>query len=309
MQRKLILSLLLFFTPIVAGCILAELLARAVPESYQFNAKQLEENKDSIEVLILGSSQMLNAVNADLLDRPAINMASGDQHHDTDLKIAKALVERLPKLNTVVFEVSYSHFEMPFNGPNFWKNNVYLSYYKINNFERPTYFKDHSLYLAQRRLYSEKINAYFFKNKPISGFNRFGFDTLNYSGSFQKLKYNKEAIANRNIKISTEENLYTFNKNTAHLFAMLRYFEANNIQVIICKTPMYTSYLRKRNPNILHRRDSVLAQTMINFPKIKVLDHEEDTTVYSVRDYINQSHLNPTGAIKFTEALSNLIEQ
>jgi len=308
MQRKLIISLFLFFTPVVVGCMLVEFLARAVPESYEFNAKQLEENQHAIEVLVLGSSQMLNAVNAAWLARPAINMASGDQHHDTDFKIAKAMIERLPKLNTVVFEVSYSHFEMPFNGPDFWKNNIYLSYYDINNFERPTYFKDRSLFLAQRRLFSEKIYNHFIENDSQIGFNRYGFDTLHYGGMFQNLAYNTSSIETRAIKINTKENLSIFSKNTEHFAGMLRYFEANHIQVIICKAPMYDSFLRKRNANILRRRDRVLSQIMLDFPKVKFLDFEEDTTTFMVDDYINQSHLNPKGAAKFTKALSNLIE-
>ena len=83
----------------------------------------------------VGSSQIRNSVNPEFLDRNTVSMASSAQHHNTDFSLLQGLVERLPNLKTVVFEVSYGHFEIPHNSKFYWKHSAFLKYYKINTFD------------------------------------------------------------------------------------------------------------------------------------------------------------------------------
>ena len=307
MQRRFVIYIVLFFTPVILGYVTAELLTLRLPMGYKNISNYLSENKSEIEVLVLGSSQLKDAINPELLKQNTINLASGNQHHDTDFKLLKGLQPDLPKLKTVVLEVSYSHFELPHNGKDFWKNNIYLKYYGINAFERRTYFKDKLVFVSFPSFFSKKIVSDL-KGEEYATFSKYGFDTNNYFGRFKNLDYNEAKIANTNFKINFNPNPAIFDTNSKLFFEMLDFLQKKNIQTIIATAPMYKTYLPKRETSILKRRDSILNVVKQLYPQTVFLQKEEDTINYSVRSYWNQSHLNPDGAAIFTKSLSNLLD-
>ena len=83
MKKRFVKYVLLFFIPVILGYLLVEYLALNIPAGFQQRSEYLEANNEQIALLILGSSQMKDAVNPAWLTKPAINLASGDQHHDT----------------------------------------------------------------------------------------------------------------------------------------------------------------------------------------------------------------------------------
>lgn len=309
MKRKLYIHALLFFTPIVVLFGVIEYLTRQLPSSYSLISKSIDTDASEVEILILGPSQIRQAINPALIKRNTLSMASGSQHHDSDFHILKQMRPRLPQLKTVVLELSYSHLELPHNGPYFWKNSVYLNYYDVNAFDRTTYFKDRLIFLSNPKFFSNQLINHYVKGEDSMRLNRFGFDENNFSGWFRKLKYNKKEIAKRNqFKINTEPNVALFKYNSAYFLTMLDYLQEEELEVIICTIPMYTTYFKQRNPEILHRRDSILDVIQKRYPNVRILDRETDTINFNVKDFTNPSHMNPNGASKFTPILSELLE-
>lgn len=309
MQRKFITYCLIFFIPVVIGYLMVEYFTLELPSSFKANKEYIEKNKDDFTTLILGSSQIQSAVNPEWLSSATLNLASGDQHHDTDLKILQAFVPRLKQLKTVVIEVSYSHFELPHNGPDFWKNSLYLKFYDVNAFERPTYFKDRLVYLSNPSFFSKKINELYFDETREASYNNFGFNTQNYYGQFKTLDFDQTKIdAMRSFKINQTPNKSIFKVNTELFYRLLDYAQAHNLKVVLCEVPMYKTYHKKKNPSILHRRDSIVSEVLKKYPNTQLLSLENDTLTYSVKDYWNQSHLNPKGAKKFTATLDQLLQ-
>lgn len=305
MQRKFLTYCLLFFFPVVMGYLLMEGLTLGIPNTYEINKRRLQQEGETLETLVLGSSQMMSAVNPEWLKSPTLNIASGNQHHDTDFKLLKGLLPGLKNLTTVVIEVSYSHFELPHNGKDFWKNNEYLKYYQVNCFERTTYFKDRLIYLSYPKFFSERIHDYYIDKKPLTDFNEYGYNYADVYGQFHALNYNVKAIDSMNsFKINTEENLAVFQTNTTLFVELLDFLKAKNLQVILCTLPMYHTYLEKRDPHILHRRDGILSWAAQHYHNVQLLNLEEDTENYVLKDFWNQSHLSPSGAKKFTLSLN-----
>ncbi len=308
MQRKFITYCFLFFAPVVIGYLVMESLTLGIPSAFQINQVRLQNEADAIETLVLGSSQIMNAVNPEWMESPTLNIASGNQHHDTDFKLLKGLLPRLKNLTTVVIEVSYSHFELPHNGKDFWKNSVYLKYYNVNCFERTTYFKDRLIYLSYPKFFSERIQEYYIDKKPLTDFNDFGYNYADVYGQFNALNYDLKAIeAMKSFKINTEENLTTFQTNTTLFIELLDYLKAKDLQVILCTLPMYHSYLEKRDPHILNRRDGILDWAQNKYENVQLLLLEETTDNYLLKDFWNQSHLSPSGAKKYTQSLNAFI--
>lgn len=307
--RKFITYSLLFFLPVLLGYGLVEYLTLQLPSSVKANGAYLERMSKNFEVLVLGSSQMKDAVNPVWLSKPTLNLASGDQHHDTDFKLLRALLPGLPNVRTVVLEVSYSHLELPHNGPDFWKNALYLKYYDVNCYERGTYFKDRLIYLSRPPFFSKKINEYYFQKKTTEAYNLYGFDTINFDGRFQKLNYDRTKIGQaKRFKINLIPSEAIFHKNKALLLEILDYLDEQQIRVIICTVPMYEGYLEKRNPSILQRRNRTLDEIKTNYHNVVILREEENTTHYQVRDFWNESHLNPRGAVKFSHTLNDILQ-
>ncbi|MDC7995298.1 hypothetical protein [Altibacter sp. HG106] len=308
MKRSFFISLLWFFLPMVLLAGLIEAATRNIPTSYAYIAPYLDAHAEDVEVLLLGSSQMKDAIDAKALSLPALNLASGNQHHDTDFALLKQLLPLLPKVHTVVLEVSYSHFELPHNGPTFWKHAYPLHYYNVNAYQRTTYFKDELLFLANPPVMFERLKNHYITKEDPAGFNSVGFDTLNYAGKFQNLHYDPNKIAARDhFKINQQPNLSLYRNNVAYLKEMIAYLQKRNIRVVVFQAPMYKTYLSQRNPEILMRREQALEAILVP-SHIERFNVEADTTQFHVTDYWNESHLNPDGAAKATALLNQFLE-
>jgi hypothetical protein len=309
MQRRFLTYSLLFFIPIVLAYAAIEWFTNKIPSTYSVNQKYIEKENQNIETLILGSSHLMNAVNAEWMDSTTLNLASGNQHFDTDFKLFEEINPKFPGLKNIVLEVSYSHFEMPINGKDFWKNSLYYKYYDVNCFERTAYFKDRLIFLSNPTFFSERIEEYYIDKKNIPTFNTFGFNSNDSYGQFNAQDYNKEKIDSlKRFRINTESNVKLFQKNITLFFEFLDTLKQRNKNIVICTTPMYSTYLQKRNPEILKRRDSIFELIQKKYPEIIFLNVEADTTHYSLKNFWNHSHLNPSGAKVFTKQLDSVIK-
>ncbi len=307
-QLQFLKYCLLFFIPVIVIYCILEILALNLPINYKVAGDYLNSHSQKIELMALGSSQVKCGFNPALSNKTAINLASTSQHHKEDFLILQGTIDRLPKLKYVLFEVSYMHLELPYHPNDYWKNNIYLKYYKVNAFERSAYFKDKLVYLSNPQFYSAKLKDYYIYKDDKVHLNKFGFDTNNYYSSFNKLDYDTSKITNNYFKIYTKENLDIFKTNTAYLFKMLDYMQSKNLNVIICTVPVYKTYLNKRNPNIVRRRDSILSVIKKKYSNVVVLNEENDSLQFTVKDFLNENHLNPDGAKKFTALVNQKLD-
>ncbi len=308
-QKSFLKGALVFFIPVIVVYAVLEILVLQIPFSYNKISDYLNAEGKNIKILTIGSSQMRSALNPKFLDEPAINFGSTQQHHNTDYDIITQTRDRLEKLEYVVLELSYSHLELPHNSNFFWKNNIYLKYYDVNTFDRRTYFKDKLIYISKPNIYSKAlINHYLKKNNP-GKLNKYGFDENYFDGIFKKTNYIDSLNPIPRKIINTNENPFLFKANTKFFLKMLDYLRSENLKVIVVTTPMHTNYLKNRNPNILKRRDSILAMISAKYSNVRIFSKEEDTITFSNKDLYNWNHLNPIGAEKFTSELNTFIKE
>jgi hypothetical protein len=288
--------------------IIIEILVLQIPFNYVTTSSFFNSEKEQIEIMALGPSQTNSAINPEYFNKSTISLASTSQHHNLDFKILKQTKDRLPKLKYLILELSYSHLELPHNSKSFWKNSVYLKYYNVNAFERNTYFKDKLIYLARPDIYSKHLVDHYVKKKPGPKLNKYGFDENVSEGLFYNLNYNDSLILGKDFRINTQPNLALFKHNAEYFINMLEYTKNENLNVVICTMPLYKSYLHKRNPIILKRRDSILALISERFGNVRIFNKEADTINFTTSDFINHNHLNPRGAEKFSKELNAFIK-
>ena len=308
-HRRFLKQSLVFFIPVVLLYIIIELLVLQIPFNYDATSSFFNSEKEQIEIMALGPSQTNSAINPKYFEITTISLASTSQHHNLDFKILKQTKDRLPNLKYLVLELSYSHLELPHNSKDFWKNSVYLKYYNINAFERNTYFKDKLIFLARPDIYSKHLVNHYIKKKPGPTLNNFGFNENVSEGLFYNLEYNDSLITSKKFRINTEPNLTLFKYNTEFLFEMLDYTKKHNLNVVISTIPLYKTYLKARNPKILKRRDSILGVISEKYSNVRIFYKESDTIRFTTSDYVNQNHLNPRGAEKFSIELNEFIQK
>jgi hypothetical protein len=306
-HRRFLKQILVFFIPVVIGYLVLEYLVLLLPFNYTVKSDYFYSEKEEIEVLVLGSSQLDGAINPKYFDKNTLNLASATQHHNLDFKILKGIAPRLPALKFVILELSYSHLEHPHNSKEFWKNSIYLKYFGINTFERNTYFKDKLLYMARPDFYSKQLVNHYIKKKNEAILNKFGFDERISKGLFYTLKFNDSLIATKKMEIYTLADIKLFKENTEYLYEILNYAEEKELKVIICATPLHKTYLEGRSPDILRRRDSILKLLPTKYENVFIFNKENDTLNYTTSNFSNQNHLNPRGAEKFSKELNEFI--
>lgn len=307
-QRRFLKLCAWFFGPLIIICVILEILTLKLPSNFRTIATYLDENADKIEVLILGSSKLQTAVNPAWIDRPAINMASSSQHLNEDFAMMKGTIDRMPKLDYVVFELSDLHLELPLHTTKYWKNNIYLKYYKVNAFDRPTYFGDRLIFLSNASYFFYKLEDFYIRKNEVTELNEFGFDTNRYPGAFKNLDYDETKIEDSKFLTISWESKDVFKENTALVFKMLDYLKSKNKKVIICSVPNYKAYLPRANQKAIRRRDSILKVADKRYSNVTIFNKEADTLSYTPRDFTNANHLNPDGAKIFTEQLNHLLD-
>ena len=297
-----------FFGPLIIICIILEVLTLNLPSNFKTIGNYLDKNAKNIEVLIVGSSKLQSAVNPAWMDKPTINLASSSQHLNEDFAIMKGTIERMPKLDYVIFELSDLHLELPLHTTKYWKNNIFLKYYKVNAFERPTYFGDRLIFLSNASYFFYQLEDYYIRKNEISEWNEFGFDTNRYLGAFENLDYDETKIENSNFLTVSWESEDVFKENTALVFKMLDYLKMKQQKVIILSVPNYKAYLPRANRNAIRRRDSILKIAEERYSNVTIFNKEDDTLSYNVKDFKDTNHFNPDGAKIFTAQLNTLID-
>ncbi|MDC7999165.1 hypothetical protein [Gilvibacter sediminis] len=299
------LPVVIFFIPVVIIATVLEVMVGKIPSTYSIVGDYLNKEAADIEVAVFGSSQIKNSVDASLISKNTLNISSSAQHHNTDFELLKGLVDRLPNLKTVVFEVSYGHFEIPHNSKYYWKRPVFLKYYGINTFDRATTPADSLLYMSHPGFFTKQLLGHYVKDS-LPQFNRHGFELNNYKGRFKKLNYDLQKILNDPINISRRESKETLAYNAAYFKDMLAFCNNHGLEVVIISPPTFANYNEKRDQNILKRRDSTLQALLAAYPEVRLLISETDPR-YMVTDFRNGNHLNPDGAEKFTKQLDSLL--
>lgn len=297
-----------FFIPLIVICAILEVLTLNLPSSFKTIGNYLDQNAEKIEVLILGSSKLQSAVNPDWMDKPAINLASSSQHLNEDFELLKGTIDRMPKMEYVVFEVSDLHLELPLHTTKYWKNNIFLKYYNVNAFKRPTYFGDRLIFLSNANLFFYQLEDHYIRKNEVNEWNKYGFETNRYLGQFKDLDYDETKIENSNFLTISWEDSKVFKDNTALLFDMLEYIKSKNKRVIIFSVPNYKAYLKRANHKAVRRRDSILQIVENRYSNVAIFNKESDTLSYTVKDFTNPNHFNPDGAKIFTKQLNHILD-
>ena len=78
-----------------------------VTNSFNFKRRHLEDQLDSIQLLVLGSSQATYGIDPDYFSVRAYNLSNPSQSIYYDTRLTLSYLSRLPQLEYVVIPISY----------------------------------------------------------------------------------------------------------------------------------------------------------------------------------------------------------
>jgi hypothetical protein len=100
-------KLLIFLIPIFIILGFFELGLRGIPNSYNTKRAYYENQLDTIEILVLGSSQALEGINPEFFERKGFNLSNVSQSFYYDSQLTLKYIDQMKRLKCVIITVSY----------------------------------------------------------------------------------------------------------------------------------------------------------------------------------------------------------
>jgi len=278
---------------------------RHVTYSYNLKKQNLESKKDSVEILILGSSEARDGINPDHLSRPAYNLANSSQSLYYDCRLAEKYLDQLPKLKTVFITLSPFSFQYRLNDiKEYWRDYYYYHFWGI--YPDGIKFCDPKLYSMIMLITPETSVNWFFKGFNVSlveDFDENGWQKRD-SASYHYLVDESQGRARAEFHQSLM-NPSVMESNVNDVLHLLSELEERNIQPVFIMMPVYKTYSSNIDRDWIEKSYDLIHQLDEKHQFI-FLDLFYDSS-FTIEDYYDNDHLNFMGAKKLTEKLDSIL--
>lgn len=294
------LSIILVF--ILALTIYCEKKLSELPTTYSLKKENLEKYLDSIEVLILGSSETLYAINPEYLSLFSYNLADQSQSLFYDKELSMKYIDRIPKLKYVIISITYfSLWYELYNSIENWRDYFYYRIWQIptNNIR----FMNSNTLSFITLFGIEFTQQALLRNFHIST----GTENLEPNGWYK----NTERLNSENADTSSISELFRQNSAMAdsvfpnqiiYLKTLLDAIRSRNANPIFISTPVHNSYL-KRIDAAKKEINMRLIEELCRKYKCRYFDFSNDDRFVS-GDFADTDHLNEIGSEKFTRIIN-----
>jgi len=300
--RKFFVRGFVFALPIILILGYTEYKLRGVPNSYSTKRKHLERQLDSIEVLVLGSSQMADALNPALFRQHGFNLCNIAQPLYHDIQLARRYIPRMPRLRCVIFSLSYFSFgyNLEDTGES-WRDYYYYHFWDIKANDVKWYDSRTVSYIA---LYQPKrvlrYAARGFTVNEVEGMQPNGWNRA------EKTHYELINDSLGHERVRTHDVLMKqsrVDENFRSLAGLVGDLRNQGIFTIFVTPPVYTTYSKFMNPATvaLNRRLIDSLCTMYGCPYVDLSTDQR----FVITDFQDNDHLNEAGAEKVSRILNN----
>jgi hypothetical protein len=303
-MKKFLLRILIFLLPVIVFLGWLEIKARQLPNTYAIKKQAAEKQLDSIHILVFGSSHAFDDIDPEWFSYCGFNFANSSQSLFHDSQLCLKYCDRMPRLKTVVFTISYFSlwFEMQ-DLPESWRDYFYLHYWGIRH---PSLNPMDIKYWSYAALYTRP----FLKDMIFNAINKeeeFGYvrpngwkkvENTNDSNEISD-KSGEERVKFHNSIIHGEH----LSENTRYLEQVLEKLNTHNIQVVFVIPPVFKSYSKFADPTIMAENRRIISGLCKKY-NARFFDYFSDPR-FLKEDFMNNDHLNWKGAKKFSLILDS----
>jgi len=302
-MNKFISNIILFLLPVLFLTVLYELFLRQLPTTYEFKKLLMENNQDSIQQVIFGTSHVFSGINPKSLNLFTVNMANNSQSLYYDVKLLEKYLDRLPKLKRVIFEINFFSFFYDFdNSPDNWRSLFYEKYWGIKpQTKKLDYFdglliKHYPLNKLLALVESSFDNRKTYITKGWSLYNGLHSPMSNLiaTNRYKKLKndYMNEKVLNMNMCLIED---------------ILKILHSKKIYVVFIQTPL-THYLNNSIDQEVKKINDKIIQNLQKNNSFSYLNYSCDKR-FSDTLFSDVDHLDYRGASVFSDILSQDLEK
>ena len=293
-MKSFAIKTLLFFFPVVLAIIGVEILLLNAENSYQYKHYYLAENQANIETLIFGSSYAYYGINPNYFSSDAFNLANASQSLYFHHILLKKHIDKLPQLETVIINISYSSLSRK-KSKETWRKYYYHHYMDAEvDLISKSSLGSYSIFGGIGLKPSMKMiwKSYFKGEKRNMG--------------WQPLKANQHQWGKKSA-IKQENNSTDFTKNITLLNEMIELCQAKGVNVVLLTMPVYHTYSDNVDTEKLAKIFNACEELEKANPNTHYLNHFFDNS-FTLTDYFDEHHLSKEGASKISILLNKELE-
>ena len=295
--NKILLKTFCFFLPIILilGFLEFQLRTHHFTSSYAAKKYYAEQQLDSVETLVLGSSESFNGIDPTYFYSRTFNLANVSQTLFYDKALTLKYVNQMPKLKHVIINISYfSFFYQLHDIKEKWRDDYYRLFFDTKFSEDKNFTLNNYSYLSVYQLkHSIELAFNNFKDESAQNILRNGYqprynqELINDSTGLARVTiHNNEIFKNRRTQI--EKDLESF----------IEVLKQKKINIIFITTPVYNTYSKFCNPKILEQNSSFINQLCTKY-QTQYLNYFSDSS-FIKEDFFDNDHLNNSGAKKLS---------
>ena len=302
--KQSIFKIFLFFLPLILcfGFFEYKLRTKHFVSSYATKKYYLELQLDSVETLVLGSSQTFNGVDPSCFVSNTFNLANVSQTLYYDKRLTLQYLPQMLKLKTVVINISYfSFFYQLFDTKENWRDYYYLQHSGIKYNELKSFTLDnYSILSVYQPLHSLKLSFHHFEDGDAKQILSNGYqpkyvqEEINDSIGFTRVNvHNKEKFSGRRKEIETD------------LEDFVKQLTEKKIRIVFLTTPVFTSYSKFCDRDILDANGNFINSLCSKY-SCKYYNFFEDKR-FVKNDFFDNDHLKNNGAKKLSAILNDTL--
>jgi hypothetical protein len=310
-MKKLTVEIILFLLPLIILISILEIAVRSMPNQYKYKKNYVQRNNTEIEILVLGQSQTQAGLIPENFGLNCFSFAIDAQSLRYDLEIFNKFSGDMTNLRYIIlpfnfytfyFETTFLSYTRP------WARN-YPLYLRINSNEVPLYNRfEFSSPAVKGKLLS--LYRFLIHGDSLCICHPLGNNTTDTLGISNQEVWQNNLWRDGEWQIaSLHERQEVKDANMARLSALIDSCKKRNIKVILVTPPVARSFRDLYDKKLISDLDETNQYAnKLGSDKMHVhyLNYY-DSDVFCDSDYLDPTHLNLTGAIKFTELINNYI--
>lgn len=302
-MKKFSLKLIIGLLPIVLFFFIIEYYGRA-NTIFGIKKKYLEGNLNSIQTLILGTSESQCAINPDLLNTMACNLAFDGQPISINYYLLNKYIDEMSNLNTVFLEVNSVKFYDDLNIAE-WNGYIYSIFYNIKYKVDPLSLKNYSLVYSNYQYFTTIFFNYFNPFSYKYHINKFGYITNDFYDRFEKIKFDTALIDETFVMRYKFEDQNNFSLNKEFYKKIIEKCMHKGLKVVLITPPLYKTF-SNQIPNKAKMEINSFILNLIEEYNLKYFDFSCDNR-FNLYDFKDDNHLNSNGAKKFSGIINTIL--
>lgn len=304
-MKKFLIKSVVFVLPLLIVGFYFELKLSGIPNSYTVKKQNFEARLDSIEVLVLGSSQATYDFNPQYFSLHGYNLSNISQSLFYDSRLTLKYIDKMPNLKYVMISVSY--FTLGYEVIDFvesWRDYYYAQYWRIKYPE--VKWHDVKNY-SKTFLFTPKTSlAYFKKGFRVNLAD--GYDTYGWlkKDTVDNCKNISDSLGIERTKFHKKQ--YVFERvegNKRELEYLMSELLKRKVTPVLITPPVYATYYNNTDAEI-DKKNAEIIKALCTKYNCMYYDYTKDTR-FEKRDFFDNDHLNFVGAEKFSKIVDEEI--